>query len=50
MLSSGWESTFDSIVLLDAEGNIKDIYPRKASPAINLHEHFKVLEKNKNNI
>lgn len=47
MLSSGWESTFDTIVLFDAEGNIKNIYPRKASPAVNLHEHFKVLKKNK---
>ena len=30
MLSSGWEGTFDTIVLFDAGGNIKSIYPKKS--------------------
>ena len=28
ILSSGWESTLNAIVLLDAEGKIKSIYPQ----------------------
>jgi len=45
MLSSGWENTVDTIVLFDANGNIKSIYPKKTVPAINLYEQFKVIKK-----
>lgn len=45
MLSSGWENTFDTIVLFDANGNITSIYPKKVLPAINLHEQFNVIKK-----
>ena len=45
MLSAGWENTFDTIILFDAKGNIKSVYPKNALPAVNLSEHFNVLQK-----
>jgi PAS domain S-box-containing protein len=45
ILSSGWESTLNAIVLLDAAGNIKSIYPRNTFTAINLSDHFKIIQK-----
>jgi len=45
ILSTGWESTFDTIVLFDANGNIKSVYPKNALPAANLLEHFNALRK-----
>ncbi len=44
MLSSGWENTFDSIVLFDAQGTIKSIYPKGSIPAVNVYEQFKILK------
>jgi PAS domain S-box-containing protein len=44
-LSSGWESTLNAIVLLDAAGKIKSIYPRNTFQAINLSDHFKIIQK-----
>ncbi|MFA5322608.1 MAG: hypothetical protein WC373_08020, partial [Smithella sp.] len=40
MLSSGWENTFDTIVLLDANGNVRSVYPKNVLPAINVSDHF----------
>ena len=45
ILSSGWEGTLNAIILLDAEGRIKRIYPMNTVPAINLSEHFKIIQK-----
>jgi len=45
MLSSGWEDTFDAIVMFDAGGNIKNVYPKNVVPSINVSEHFNVLSK-----
>jgi len=45
ILSSGWESTFDTIVLFDATGRIKSVYPKNAQPAINLSDHFNIIRK-----
>ena len=45
ILSSGWENTLNAIVLFDAAGKIKSIYPKDTLPAINLSEHFKILQK-----
>jgi PAS domain S-box-containing protein len=45
ILSSGWESTFNTIVLFDAAGKIRSVYPRNIYPAINLSDHFKILQK-----
>jgi PAS domain S-box-containing protein len=45
ILSSGWESTLNTIVVLDAEGTIKSIYPRHNFQAINLSDHFKIIRK-----
>ncbi len=45
ILSSGWESTFNTVVLFDAAGKIKSIYPRNTYPAINLSDHFKIIQK-----
>ena len=45
ILSSGWESTFNTVVVLDAAGKIRSIYPRNTYPAINLSDHFKILQK-----
>jgi PAS domain S-box-containing protein len=45
ILSSGWESTLDTIVLFDATGRIKNIYPKNTQPAINLSDHFNILLK-----
>jgi len=45
ILSSGWESTFNTVVLFDAAGKIRSIYPRNTYPAINLSDHFKILQK-----
>ena len=44
-MSSGWEGTLNSVMLLDAEGRIKRIYPMNTVPAINLSEHFKIIRK-----
>jgi hypothetical protein len=44
-LSSGWESTLDTIVFFDAAGKIRNVYPRNVSPAINLSDHFKIIKK-----
>ncbi len=46
MLSSGWESTFDTIVLFDAGGNVKSIYPKDVLPAISLPDQFNFIRKN----
>jgi PAS domain S-box-containing protein len=43
MLSSGWKKTFDTIVLFDADGKIKSVYPKNTLPAINLFDHFNVI-------
>lgn len=43
IVSSGWEKTLNAIVLFNAEGQIINIYPRNASPAINLSDHFNVI-------
>lgn len=45
MLSSGWEDTFDAIVMFDAGGNVKNVYPKNVVPSINVSEHFNVLSK-----
>ena len=45
ILSFGWESTLNSIVQLDAAGMIKSIYPRNTFQAINLSDHFKIIQK-----
>ena len=45
ILSSGWESTFNTVVLFDAAGKIRSIYPRNTFPAINLSDHFKIIQK-----
>jgi PAS domain S-box-containing protein len=45
ILSSGWESTFNTVVLFDAAGKIRSIYPRNTYPAVNLSDHFKILQK-----
>ena len=45
ILSSGWESTFNTIVLFDAAGKIRSVYPQNIYPAINLSDHFKILQK-----
>jgi hypothetical protein len=47
MLSSGWENTFDTIVLLDANGNVRSVYPKNVLPAINVSDHFNILRENK---
>jgi PAS domain S-box-containing protein len=46
VLSSGWENTFDTIILLDATGNIKSSYPKDALPPFNLTEHFNIIRQN----
>jgi PAS domain S-box-containing protein len=46
MLSSGWESTFDAIVLFDAKGKVKSVYPKDVLPAISLSDHFNFIRKN----
>ncbi len=43
ILSSGWESTFDAIVLFDAAGRSKNIYPKNKQPAVNLSKYFNVI-------
>ncbi|MCE5212396.1 MAG: PAS domain S-box protein [Deltaproteobacteria bacterium] len=45
MLSSGWENTFDTIVLFDANGKVVNVYPKNVLPAINLSDHFNALRK-----
>ena len=45
ILSSGWESTLNAIVLFDATGKIKNVYPRNISPVVNLSDHFKIIQK-----
>ena len=45
ILSSGWEDTFDSIVLFDVQGNVKSIYPKGSVPAVNVYEQFKILKR-----
>jgi PAS domain S-box/PAS domain S-box len=45
ILSSDWESTLDTIVLLDATGKIRNVYPRNVSPVVNLSDHFKIIQK-----
>lgn len=45
MLSSGWENTFDAIVLFDANGKVVNVYPKNVLPAINLSDHFNALRK-----
>lgn len=47
ILSSGWESTLNTIILFDAAGRIKNIYPPKASPAVVLFDHFNIIRKNR---
>lgn len=44
LLSSGWESTFDVIVLFDAKGNVKSSYPKDVLPAINLSDQFNLIK------
>ena len=44
ILSAGWEKTIDTIVLFDAHGTVKNIYPPNAAPAINLFDHFNVIQ------
>lgn len=46
ILSAGWQDTVDAIVLFDAAGNKKRIFPRNASPAVDLVPHFNALKKN----
>jgi PAS domain S-box-containing protein len=43
ILSSGWENTFDTIVLFDATGKVKNVYPENSHPAINLSDHFNII-------
>jgi PAS domain S-box-containing protein len=45
IFSSGWENTLNTVVLFDAAGRIKRIYPQDTFPAINLSDHFKALQK-----
>ena len=45
VLSSGWESTLDTIVFLDAAGKIRTVYPRDISPVENLSDHFNIIRK-----
>ena len=47
ILSSGWESTFDTIVLFDADGNVRSTYPKDVLSAISLSDHFNALRKNR---
>jgi PAS domain S-box-containing protein len=47
ILYSGWESTINAVILLDARGNVKRILPHGAVPVVNIADHFKVLRKNK---
>ena len=44
ILYSGWENTVDTVVLLDAEGKIKSVFPKGALPVVNIMGHFKVLK------
>jgi len=43
ILYSGWEKSLDAIALIDAEGNVKRIFPPAISPAVTLPEHFQTL-------
>lgn len=45
ILSSGWENALRSIVLLDANGRIKNFYPDDNLPNINLSDHFEIIKK-----
>lgn len=45
MLSSGWEDTIDTIVLFDAAGKVKSVYPKNVLPSIDLSDHFNILQK-----
>jgi PAS domain S-box-containing protein len=45
ILSSGWEKTLNTIVMIDAAGRIKSIYPRNTFPAVDLSYHFKIIQK-----
>jgi PAS domain S-box-containing protein len=45
ILTSGWKSALNVIVLFDATGKIKRIYPQNISPKINLLDHFKIIKK-----
>ncbi len=45
ILSSGWEKSIDAVGLFDAGGKIKMIFPKNASPDVNLASHFNVLNK-----
>jgi PAS domain S-box-containing protein len=45
ILYSGWEDILNMVVLLDAEGKIKRIFPDNVSPVIKLSEHFKAIQK-----
>jgi PAS domain S-box-containing protein len=46
ILSSGWESTFDTIVFFNANGSVKSIYPKDVLPAISLSDQFNIIQKN----
>ena len=46
ILSSGWEDTLNTAVLLDAQGKIKRVFPVNSSPAVILSEHFNIMKKN----
>jgi PAS domain S-box-containing protein len=43
LVSAGWEDTLNTIVLFDATGKIKNVYPRNTQPAINLSGSFDIL-------
>lgn len=45
ILSADWEKTLDRIVFFDAEANVKSVYPKDTSSAINLRDHFIVVQK-----
>jgi PAS domain S-box-containing protein len=45
ILSSGWGKSIDAVGLFDAGGKIRMIFPKNASPDVNLAAHFKGLNK-----
>lgn len=45
ILSSGWGRSVDAVGLFDAGGKQKLIFPREASPDVNLASHFNSLKK-----
>ncbi|OPY87843.1 MAG: Sporulation kinase A [Smithella sp. PtaU1.Bin162] len=47
IIFSGWENSVNAVVLFDAEGKVKRVFPGGATPAVDLSGHFDVLKKNR---